>query len=147
MDKALYNSKNIKKRMKKRVIYPTVEKIIEYNTLILNILQVKKADQPKVLSIEKIKESIEECKKEKGDIYDKATILMCKLIRNHPFASGNRRTAFIITKRFLRLNKAKFKIGDSPEYARIMLGIREGYYSKKEIKEWIKNGKIRKFER
>ena len=28
-----------------------------------------------------------------------------------------------------------------------MLGIREGFYEDKEIKEWIKNGKIRKFKR
>jgi hypothetical protein len=28
-----------------------------------------------------------------------------------------------------------------------MIGIRENYYSKNEIKEWIMNGKIKKFER
>jgi hypothetical protein len=28
-----------------------------------------------------------------------------------------------------------------------MIGIRENYYSQNEIKEWIMNGKIKKFER
>ncbi len=31
--------------------------------------------------------------------------------------------------------------------SKIMIGIRENYYSNNEIKNWIKNGKIRKFER
>ena len=31
-------------RMNKKIIYPTMEKVIEYNILVLNILKVKKAD-------------------------------------------------------------------------------------------------------
>ena len=36
------------------MIYPTPEQIIEYNFLALEWIQVKKADQPKVLSRTKI---------------------------------------------------------------------------------------------
>lgn len=44
-------------------------------------------------------------------------------------------------------NGAEFAIQDNPEQARVMLGIRENYYTDSEIKEWIKNGKIREFKR
>ncbi|MBI2659631.1 type II toxin-antitoxin system death-on-curing family toxin [Candidatus Woesearchaeota archaeon] len=107
-----------------KIIYPTPEKIIEYNLLVLNLIKVKKADSPKVLSRNKITEAIEECKKIKGDIYNKAACLMESLVQKHPFASGNRRTAFIVTKDFLISNKAKFNIKDDPKYARVMVGVR-----------------------
>jgi len=77
----------------------------------------------------------------------KQPILLKGLIQTHPFASGNRRTAFIVAKEFVIINKENFGIKDDPSQSRIMLGIREGFYSDKEIKEWIKNGKIRKFKR
>lgn len=40
-----------------------------------------------------------------------------------------------------------FKIKDDPQQASVMRGIREGYYTEEEIKEWIKNGEIRAFKR
>jgi len=52
-----------------------------------------------------------------------------------------------VAKEFVIINKENFGIKDDPSQSRIMLGIREGFYSDKEIKEWIKNGKIRKFKR
>jgi prophage maintenance system killer protein len=69
------------------------------------------------------------------------------LIKSHAFASGNRRTAFIITKHFIRKNKKVFRIKDDPKQAKVMTGIREDFYTHKEIKEWIKNGKIKAFKR
>ena len=133
--------------MARRIIYPTIEKIIEYNFLVLNFLKVKKADTPRVLSKTKLYHIVEGCKKVKGDRYDKGAFLFTELIRQHAFASGNRRTAFIVTKEFLVTNKARFKIKDDPRQARMMTGIREGFYTQHEIKEWIKNGKIRAFKR
>ena len=85
--------------------------------------------------------------KTEGNIYDKAVILLKGLIQKHPFASGNRRTAFIVTKDFIISNNEKFKIKDDPKYAKVMLGIREDYYQDKEIMGWIKDGKIRQFKR
>jgi hypothetical protein len=124
--------------VKKEINYPSIEKIIEYNIMVLHLIKVKKADKPEVRSRQKISEVIEECKTINGGIYDKATVLLKGLTQKHPFASGNRRTAF---------NSKKFRIQDNPKYARVMVGIREGYYLDTEIKEWIKNGKIREFKR
>ena len=36
---------------------------------------------------------------------------------------------------------------DNPEYARIMTGIRENYYTEIEIENWLQNGQIREFKR
>jgi death-on-curing protein len=129
------------------IVYPTAEKIIEYNVLALKIIKVKRADQPKILSHQRIISIIDDAKNAEGDIYDKAVVLIKGLIQKHPFASGNRRTAFVVTKEFLINNKKTFNIGDDPIQARAMQGIRENYYSDEEIKEWIKNGKIREFKR
>lgn len=131
----------------RKIVYPIPEKIIEYNILALNILKVKKADKSEVLSYKKILDVIDSCINCKGDIYDKAVVLIKGLIQSHPFASGNRRTAFIVAKDFLVTNKAKIKIKDDPKHAKIMLGIRENYYTNEEIKEWLKNDKIKEFKR
>ena len=133
--------------MTSKIIYPVPEVIIEYNFLVSELIKVKKADQPKVLSHYKIVEVIEECKSLDGDIYEKAASLLRGLVKKHPFASGNRRTAFISTKDFLISNGFKFEIKDDPSYAKVMQGIREDYYSLEEIKGWIKNGQIKEFKR
>ena len=146
-NKDLYSLNEYKTNMGKNIIYPSAEKVIEYNILMLNIIKVKKADKAEVLSHSKLHGIIDECKKLKGGIYDKAVVLLKGLIQEHLFASGDRRTAFVVTKDFLLSNKQKFNIKDDPKYARVMLGIREHHYTDDEIKEWIKNGKIREFKR
>ncbi len=133
--------------MEKEIQYPAEDKIIEYNVLALTIIKVKKADRPAVLSIERLSLIIKNCKELEGDAYDKAVCLLKGIIQLHPFASGNRRTAFIVTKEFLKENGSKFNIEDEPKQAKVMLGIRENYYTDEEIKEWIKHGKINPFKR
>ncbi len=129
------------------VTYPAVDKIVEFNSLALNVIRVKKADSAKVLSRGKISGVLDSCKKTKGTPHDKAVVLLKGRVQGHPFASGNRRTAFIAMKYFLVMDKGRLCIADDPKNARVMPGIREGYCSDKEIKEWIKNGKIREFKR
>ena len=133
--------------MEKEVKYPTAEQIIEYNVLALTLIKVKKADRPQVLSHARIELIIKNCKELEGDLYDKAICLLKGIIRLHPFASGNRRTAFIVAKEFLKENGGKFNIEDDPTQARVMQGIRENYYTDDEIKEWIQHGKIKAFKR
>jgi len=127
--------------------YPSAEKIIEYNVFVLKLIKVKKADQPKILSQQKIINVIDKVKETKGDVYDKAVILIKGIIQSHAFASGNRRTAFIVTKEFLIKNKKAFNVPDNPSQAKVMQGIRENHYKDEEIKEWLKNGKIKEFKR
>jgi death-on-curing family protein len=129
------------------IVYPTESKVIELNMLVLALIKVKKADQPKILSRSKITQAIVFCRSYEGDVYDKAAVLIKELIKVHAFASGNRRTAFVVTKYFISQNKGKLKIRDDPNHAKVMQGIREDYYSHDEIRDWIKNGKIREFRR
>jgi death-on-curing family protein len=134
-------------KMEKDLAYLTVEKVIEYNILAINLIKIKKADKAEVLSRSRLIEVVEGCKELKGDVYDKAVFLLKGLIQKHSFASGNRRTAFIAVKDFLLSNGEKFGVADNPEQAKIMTGIRENFYKDEELKEWLRHGKIRKFER
>ncbi|HLC91069.1 MAG TPA: type II toxin-antitoxin system death-on-curing family toxin [Candidatus Nanoarchaeia archaeon] len=133
--------------MEKEIKYPTVEQIIEYNVLAITLIKVKKADCPQVLSHARIELIIKNCKELDENLYDKAVCLLKGIIQLHPFASGNRRTAFVVAKEFLKENGGKFNIDDDPKQAKVMLGIREKYYTDKEIKEWIQHGKIKEFKR
>jgi prophage maintenance system killer protein len=129
------------------IIYLIPEKLVEYNILALNTIKAKKADKAEVMSYSKIVTVLNNCRDFEGDVYDKAVILLKGLIQSHPFASGNRRTAFLAAKDFLIANKTKFNIKNEPSDAKVLQGIRERYYSDLEIKEWLKNGEIREFER
>lgn len=131
----------------KPIVYLTTEKIIELNILALSIFKVKKADKPHVLSYQKIEDVTHGCTQVEGDVYDKATFLLKEIVRKHPFASGNRRTAVIATKAFLQANKDIFSPKDDSSQVTVLMGIREDYYSDQEIKEWIQHGKIREFRR
>ena len=127
--------------------YPTVERIIEYNLLALAVLKAKKADKAAVLNKPRLFEIIDACKEQEGDIFDKAVVLLQGIVKQHPFASGNRRTAVIVAKDFLVTNGEKLAVKDDPEQARVLLGIREDFYTQEEIKEWLKHGSIREFKR
>lgn len=129
------------------IAYPSVNRMIEYNVLAISVIKVKKADQAKILSRGKLEIILEEVIQLDGDLYDKAVFLLKTLIQAHAFASGNRRTAFIVMKDFLIQNGLRCNVPDLPEQARVMTGIREGYYSDQEIKEWLQHGKIKEFKR
>ena len=75
--------------VKKRLTYLSVQEMVEFNVLALNLIKTKKADKSEVLSYLKIYEIVKGCKKLKGDIYDKAVFLLKSLIQQHAFASGN----------------------------------------------------------
>ena len=130
-----------------KIQYPTPSEIIELNKILLKEIKVKKADKPELLSYKALTKCIEACQSLEGDMYDKATCLLKNLVQKHPFASGNRRTAFAATERFLSNNGAKLNITDAKFHVQTFKGIREGYYSDEEIKNWLKTGEIREFKR
>jgi len=127
--------------------YPKIEEIIDFNKKILEKIKVKKKDKVGLMSYSKLVEIRDSCKTTKGDIYDKAVCLLKNLIQKHPFESGNRRTAFGITKKFILENMGKFGVKNSEKDAKVLQGIREGYYEDYEIKKWLKEGVIREFKR
>jgi len=129
------------------IMYPTVEEIQYNNTIAIEMFRKSKQDRAKTISLSYIQKAIDKVKMNPGDIYDKAALLLYELTRVHAFESGNKRTAFLTTKKFVLKNGGKFNIPDTINNVKVMIGIRENYYSQNEIKEWIMNGKIKKFER
>ncbi len=127
--------------------YPTVEEIQYYNTIAIEMFRKNKHDEAKTITVSYIKKAIEKVKNKQGNLYDKAAVLIYELTRVHAFESGNKRTAFLTTKKYVIKNEGKFNIPDSTDNVKVMIGIRENYYSLTEIKEWIKNGKIKEFRR
>jgi death-on-curing family protein len=127
--------------------YPTVEEIQYYNTIAIEMFRKSKNDEAKTINVSYIEKAIEKVKYEKGNLYDKAAVLLYELTRIHAFESGNKRTAFLTTKKFVIKNEGKFNIPDSTNNVKVMIGIRENYYTLNDIKEWIKNGKIKEFRR
>ena len=128
-------------------IYPTVEEIQYNNAIAIEMFRRSKHDQAKTISVPYIQKVIDLIKLEPGDVYDKAATLLLELTRIHAFESGNKRTAFLTTKKFVVTNGERFRIPDKESNVKIMIGIRENYYTKKELKEWIKHGKIKVFKR
>src|SRR3989338_4544211 len=124
--------------------YLDYDEIVAINREVITTIKAKKADAFKVLGALKIRNALEAVESAKGDVYDKAVVLLEGLVQEHPFASGNRRTAVVATIRFLRANgiEPTFK-----EDAKILQGIRESYYSHDEIKKWLKGGDMREFKR
>lgn len=131
--------------MPSAIEYLSAEKIIELNVFAIAFIKAKKSDSAKVLGMTKLRQVVEDYQNCTGDVYDKAIVLLKGIIQKHPFASGNRRTAFLAAKIFLEDNREKLGVPDNPDNVKVMQGIRENYYSDEEIKEWLKNGKIRAF--
>lgn len=125
----------------------TVEEVVEYNKSVLDKIKVRKADGHKVIAEGALRVIMEECARREGDAYDVAGFLLKSLVQKHPFASGNRRTAWIAAERFLERNNHKLNVDNSREQARVLQGIRENYYTEGEIREWLITGEIREFKR
>ncbi|MGO4532200.1 type II toxin-antitoxin system death-on-curing family toxin [Paenibacillus sp. 2TAF8] len=61
-------------------------------------------------------------------LFDKATALLESLVKNHCFHNGNKRTAYLVTKSFLRVNGYHLKM-ERAYAVEFMVHIAEGKYS------------------
>jgi len=71
-----------------------------------------------------------------GDLFDKAALLLHGIAFSHPFLNGNKRTAFIATLTFLRMNGWGLDI-EQEEVIRFMLEVASGRKTIREIKAWL----------
>ena len=131
----------------KELIYPTPERVIEYNILVLARVKVKKADKSEVLSRRKLDAAIQACREDEENVYGKAAVLLQGIVKAHAFASGNRRTAFLVTKDFITENGGVFAVQDNEKNARVLQGVREGFYTPNDLIMWFKTGQIHEFKR
>jgi death-on-curing protein len=59
------------------------------------------------------------------------------LVRNHPFADGNKRTAWVVARLFLADNGYRFHF-EPAEAVRIMEGVAGGAISESELAAWFR---------
>ncbi len=72
------------------------------------------------------------------DAADLAAAYAFGIARNHPFVDGNKRTALVVCRTFLRLNGAD--VASSPEEKYLtFLGLAEGRVSEEELARWIRS--------
>lgn len=71
------------------------------------------------------------------DLADLAASLAFGLARNHPFIDGNKRTAHVCYRVFLRLNHGNLVASDEEKYA-AMVGLAEGSISETEFAQWLR---------
>ncbi len=127
--------------------YPTAEDIISINKSLMERVKVTKAERHGLLAGREVLEDIvKEVKTAKGDLYDKAAVLLVRLVQKHPFESGNRRTAFLATEGFLEVNGSKMNI-DRETVENVLKGVRERFYSLDDIIKWLRTGDIHEFKR
>jgi death-on-curing protein len=61
---------------------------------------------------------------------------------NHPFVDGNKRTAFVVCRTFLRLNGQDVDATESEKYLEF-IGPAEGTIGEEELAEWIRSRLIK----
>lgn len=71
------------------------------------------------------------------DLASLAASLAYGLARNHPFVDGNKRTAFVSCRVFLRLNEADY-IATAEEKFLTFLKLAEGQLSEEELAAWLR---------
>ena len=74
----------------------------------------------------------------KADIAALAASYAFGIARNHPFVDGNKRTAFVVCRTFLRLNRQDIDATDSEKYLEF-IGLADGSISEEELAAWIRS--------
>jgi death-on-curing protein len=73
----------------------------------------------------------------KPDISSLAASYAFGIARNHPFVDGNKRTALVACRTFLRLNGHDMDAPESEKYVQFM-GIADGSITEAELADWIR---------
>lgn len=73
-------------------------------------------------------------------VYDKASVYLFHIVRNHPFNDGNKRTGFAVSYLFLKANKVPIRFEDEI-YEEFVVEIAKAKKTKEEIAYFFKHGK------
>jgi len=71
------------------------------------------------------------------DLADLAAAYGFSIARNHPFADGNKRTALVVMRLFLKLNGAEFKATAERKY-NVIISLAAGDLGEAELAEWVR---------
>lgn len=72
------------------------------------------------------------------DIFDKASVLCERLVKNHPLLDGNKRSAWYALRLFLRLNGVRLNFNLFEAEFQIE-GLASGQVTREDFKEWLKS--------
>lgn len=72
-----------------------------------------------------------------ADISRLAAAYAWSMVRNHPFVDGNKRTALVICRVFLRSNGYDLAASAEEKYA-VFMGIASGLVSEEEFAQWLR---------
>lgn len=72
-------------------------------------------------------------------LYELAALYAIALVKAHAFQDGNKRTALLAIRAFLRVNSMDFDYGAyDEEAAKIMTGVATGEVQQEELVDWIR---------
>lgn len=71
------------------------------------------------------------------DLADLAAAYAFGIARNHPFVDGNKRTAFVVCRMFLKLNGRDIDASQEDKYS-TFLSLAEGSLGEQELGQWIR---------
>ena len=124
--------------MRKRLWYPKVENIIDNNKRVLRIFKATKSEKHQVKGTYKIPEIIKEAKRTRGDVEDKASVLLRGINKAHSFSSANKRTAYFTANEFICKNKGYLIAKKRDKQREFCVKVREGRVTDKEIADWLR---------
>ena len=71
------------------------------------------------------------------DLAELAAAYAFGLVRNHPYLDGNKRTAYVVCRTFLKLNGTDLVAAQEEKYA-AFLRLAEGRLSEAKLEDWIR---------
>lgn len=123
--------------------HPTIRDVIIAHEAVRDNSQVRTEGfrQSPETGLENIRKVLEEAR-EVSDTYLSAAIYLQKLIEKHPFKDGNKRTAILVTSRFLEENNESFEPHKVQETSEIYEIIKWELHSMtvEETAYWLKTG-------
>src|SRR5215216_6482027 len=76
--------------------------------------------------------------KPKPDLPPLAAAYAFGIIKNHPFVDGNKRTAYVLCRTFLKLNGQDINATDVDKY-QMILSVAEGKIAESQLADWIRS--------
>jgi len=73
-----------------------------------------------------------------ADLVEEAAALFESLVNNHPFHDANKRTGFIATSTFLRLNGFRLVVTADAAEQYLLENLRAGTFRFERIREWLR---------
>ncbi len=78
----------------------------------------------------------------KPDIAALAASYAFGIAKNHPFVDGNKRTAFVVCRTFMKRNRYDIDATESEKYLEFM-GVADGSISEEQLADWIRSRLIK----